>query len=206
MGQPNGGQMSEAWLYAGVTAAVAAVMTAAGGDRGQVSGFCCLSDRCLRLGPPLGRCPAALGQTVLLVIPYTYLLVSAALPWKRAWARWAVPGIVVAGCSALAATPSASLLVRVLLAAPFAIGLLALFRGWLVFRPVIGKAADSAIAGDLGTRTPRRLRRFPWLSGRSWRWPRFRGLPASPSSVSGCGSCSSRFDTRPRAPGPASAT
>ena len=96
-----------------------------------------------------GSVSSALGLTVLLVIPYPYLLVSVALPWERAWARWAVPGIVVAGCSALAATASASLLVRVLLAAPFAIGVLALFREMARVR-----------AGDKEIRRERDRRRF----------------------------------------------
>jgi hypothetical protein len=86
---------------------------------------------------------------VLLVIPYTYLIVPATLPWERAWARWAVPGIVVAGCLALGTPASASLLVRVLLAAPLAIGLMGLFRG-----------VARARAGDTDIRRERDRRRF----------------------------------------------
>ena len=142
--------MSEAWLYAGVTAAVAVVVTAAVWRPRPMQSVLLL------VGPLLAAGAAArsvssggLGLTVLLVIPYTYLIVAAALPWERAWARWAVPGSVVAACLALAATASASLLERVLLAAPFAIGVLALFRGMARVR-----------AGDEEVRQERERRRF----------------------------------------------
>ena len=120
--------MSEAWLYSGVTAVVAAVVTAALWRPRPGQWVLLLVGPLLAAGAAAGSVSSGLGLTVLLVIPYAYLLVAAALPWERAWARWAVPGVVVAGCLALAATASASLLVRVLLAAPFAIGVLALFR------------------------------------------------------------------------------
>src|SRR6478735_8619970 len=110
MGQRNGGRMSEAWLYDGVTAAVAAVMTAAVWRPRPGQWVLLLVGPLLAAGAAALSVSSALGLMVLLVIPYTYLLVSAALPWERAWARWAVPGIVVAGCSALAATASATLL------------------------------------------------------------------------------------------------
>ena len=130
-----------------------------------------------------------LGLMVLLVIPYTYLLVSAALPWERAWARWAVPGIVVAGCSALAATASATLLVRVLLAAPFAIGVLALFREMARVR-----------AGEREIRRQRDRRRFGYKDAT----PSSVGSPGSAGGRGGGHAAGARRHRRhrPRAVGP----
>lgn len=141
--------MSEAWLYAGVTAAVAAVVAAAVWRPRPAQWVLLLVGPLLAAGAAAASVSSGLGPTVLLVITYSYLLVPAALPWERAWARWAVPGIVVAGCLALATTASASLLVRVLLAAPLAIGVLALFRGMA-----------RVLAGERGIRRERDRRRF----------------------------------------------
>jgi hypothetical protein len=141
--------MSEAWLYAGVTSAVAAVMTAALWRPRPGQWVLLLIGPLLATAAALWPVSSGLGLLVLLVIPYTYLIVPAALPWERAWARGAVPGIVVAGCLALGTPASASLLVRVLLAAPLAIGLLALFRGMTRVR-----------AGDTEIRRERDSRRF----------------------------------------------
>jgi hypothetical protein len=140
--------MSQAWLYAGVTAAVAAVVTAAVWWPRPGQWVLLLVGPLMAVGAAAASVSSGLGLMVLLVVPYTYLLVAAALPWERGWARWGVPGIVVAGCLALAAPASASPLVRVLLAAPFAIGVLALFR------------AARARAGDDVIRRERDRRRF----------------------------------------------
>ena len=140
--------MSEAWLYAGVTAAVAAVVTAAVWRPRPAQWVPLLVGPLIAAGAAAASVSSGLGLMALLVVPYTYLLVAAALPWERGWARWGVPGIVVAGCLVLAAPASASPLVRVLLAAPFAIGVLALFR------------AAHARAGDEDIRRERDRRRF----------------------------------------------
>lgn len=130
MGRPlNGGRMSEAWLYAGVTGAMAAVVSAAVWRPRPGQWALLLVGPLVAVGAAAVSVSSGLGLTVVFVVPYTYLLVAAALPWERAWARFAVPGIAVAGCLALAANASGSLLARVLLAAPFAIAVLALIRG-----------------------------------------------------------------------------
>jgi len=140
--------MSEAWLYVGVTVAVAAVVTAAVWRPRPVQWVLLLVGPLIAAGAAAASVSSGLGLMALLVVPYTYLFVAAALPWERGWARWGVPGTVVAGCLALAAPASASPLVRVLLAAPFAIGVLALFR------------AAHARAGDEDIRRERDRRRF----------------------------------------------
>lgn len=120
--------MSDTWLYAVVTIAVAAVAAAAVWRPRPGQAVLLLVGPLLASAGAAGSVSGGLGLTALLVIPYAYLLVAAALPWDRAWSRVAVPGTVVAGCLALGATARADLPVLVVLAAPFAIAVIALFR------------------------------------------------------------------------------
>ncbi|MGO4597164.1 hypothetical protein [Terrabacter sp. 2RAF25] len=120
--------MSDAWVYAVVTIAVAAVASAAVWRPRPGQAALLLVGPLLATAAAAGNVSGGLGRTALLVIPYTYLLVAASLPWERFWARVAVPGTVVAGCLGLGATAGAALPVLVVLAAPFAIGAIALLR------------------------------------------------------------------------------
>jgi hypothetical protein len=77
VGRPlNGGRMTEAWLYAGVTAAMAAVMTAAVWRPRPGQWVLLLVGPLLAAGGAAASVSSGSGLAVLLVIPYTYLLLG----------------------------------------------------------------------------------------------------------------------------------
>ncbi|WP_076264011.1 hypothetical protein [Intrasporangium flavum] len=111
--------MGEAWLYAVITTAVAAVMAAATWRPRPGQAAALLIGPVLSVAAVVGAVSGGLGLLALLVVPFAYLLVAAALPWQRLWAQWAVPATVMVGCLALAASGGRGLTMLLVLAIPF---------------------------------------------------------------------------------------
>ncbi len=146
--------MGDARLCAAITFAVAAIMTAAMWRPRPRQAVLLLVGPVLAVAAAVGAVSGGLGLMALFLVPYAYLLVAAALPWERPWARWVVPATVMTGCLALAAPGLRSPTMLLVLAIPFTSAAVALVgvRSHRRAVPVPGDGHDEGVerSGPVG--------------------------------------------------------